>query len=123
MIYVNGIYKCASYYVNPCTITVTAATSVVSIRVLNGGSRVGFIATIGYGGCTSNSGWKCTTYLYSKWNELLYDDSFWPPAQSYDSNASGSDYCCNSNFANGCLWMSVNSCTYAGYIYCRKWFV
>ena len=60
-IYVDGIYQCASSYVNPCTITVSAATSLVSIRVLNGGWRVGFIATIGYGGCTSNSGWKCTT--------------------------------------------------------------
>ena len=123
MIYVDGIYKCASTYNNPCNVTMSAATSVVSVRILNGRSKVGLVAAISYGGCTSNNGWKCTTNLYTKWYELLYDDSFWSAAKDYDSNAAASSYGYNSNFANGCLWTSVTPNNYVGYIYCRKWFV
>ena len=66
MIYVDGIYQCASTYNSPCNVTMSAATSVVSVRILNGPLRVGLIVAISYGGCSSNNGWKCTANLRLK---------------------------------------------------------
>ena|SRR6218665_411976 len=42
---------------------------------------------------TDNYYWKCNEYQYANWNKLGFDDSSWPPAVEFGSNADGHTSC------------------------------
>ena len=94
------------------------------IAVMARGDRTcsGLLASIGDGYVLTDGNWKCYEYTDKDWERLGYDESWWPYAVEFGSNADGHTGCSQPQFipdiSADAKWIWVSDQTEYE-IYCR----
>ena len=121
ILYVDGNQTLSTSYPTVVSKVISAASSLLAIRIYNSVDRLSTLVSLTNGGCITNTvSWRCTDILYPNWNQINYDDVSWPLAVSVIQN-SGLACGPRTQFSLSCPALTFGNSRPMGYLYCRHW--
>ena len=120
-LYVDGTMELIASFPTVASKVISAASSLLAIKVYNSVDRLSTLVSLTVGGCITNTvSWRCTDVLYPNWNQINYDDVSWPLAVSVIQNIdlSGGP---RSQFSLNCPALTFGDSRPVGDVYCRHW--
>lgn len=79
----------------PDSAGLTETSRLIAVTVSGDSYCGGLLASFGDAYVLTGGDWKCNSYQYVDWNKLGFDDSSWPFAVEFGSNANGHTSCCH----------------------------
>src|SRR6218665_1852464 len=95
-LYIDGLEQLltnGNMWSQPDIAGLTETNRLIAVTVAGDSYCGGVLASFGDAYVLTDGNWKCTGYHYVDWNKLGFDDSNWPFAVEFGSNANGHTSC------------------------------